>query len=224
MRVETYESVDFASVDLSGNLYEILGVSPDASQEEIKKAFYKAAFKYHPDRHRGEDRAQAEEVFKHINAAHTTLSDPEARSRYDRFIRDGEEADYFEEEKETHLMTLEDILQDILKYRHIFSDRGLRYFNRHLISIVKEVLKHPIIKHREDIVTAMPLKNTSGLSWEGKLDRKEGKGKEGAVPYFITLCFGFVPLFRCLVVPFLVSPFREFYQENTERDQTKYSQ
>ncbi len=62
--------------------YAILGVSPDASEEEIKRAFRRLALKYHPDRNPG-DKA-AEEKFKEINEAYQVLGDPEKRARYDQ--------------------------------------------------------------------------------------------------------------------------------------------
>lgn len=63
--------------------YEILGVSKDASQDDIKKAFRKLARKYHPDLNPG-DKA-AEQKFKEINEAYTVLGDPKKREEYDRF-------------------------------------------------------------------------------------------------------------------------------------------
>jgi molecular chaperone DnaJ len=63
--------------------YEILGVSRDASPEEIKKAFRRLALKYHPDRNPGDK--EAEEKFKEINEAYACLSDPEKRRQYDQF-------------------------------------------------------------------------------------------------------------------------------------------
>jgi len=64
--------------------YEILGVSKDASDKDIKAAYRKLALKWHPDKH-PEDKAQAEEKFKEINEAYQVLSDPKKRKQYDQF-------------------------------------------------------------------------------------------------------------------------------------------
>ena len=66
--------------------YEVLGVSRNATDEEIKKAFRKLAFKYHPDRNRDDG---AEERFKEINEAYEVLSDANKRGAYDQFGHSG---------------------------------------------------------------------------------------------------------------------------------------
>ncbi len=63
--------------------YDILNVSKDAGQDEIKKAYRKLAREYHPDVN--PDDPQAEEKFKDINEAYQVLSDEEKRKKYDRF-------------------------------------------------------------------------------------------------------------------------------------------
>src|ERR1700741_3962093 len=62
--------------------YEVLGVKPDASADEIRKSYRKLAKQFHPDLNPG--KPEAEERFKAVSAAYDLLSDPEKRARYDR--------------------------------------------------------------------------------------------------------------------------------------------
>ncbi|MCX8033687.1 MAG: molecular chaperone DnaJ [Thermodesulfovibrio sp.] len=91
--------------------YSILGVSRDASQEEIKKAFRRLARQYHPDLNHGNK--EAEEKFKEINEAYSCLSDPVRRANYDRYgTAEGPMGNGFG--FETH-STFTDIFEDIFE-------------------------------------------------------------------------------------------------------------
>lgn len=68
---------------MAKDLYELLGVSRNATAEELKSAYRKLARQYHPDVN--PNNPQAEEKFKEISTAYAVLSDPDKRAQYDRF-------------------------------------------------------------------------------------------------------------------------------------------
>jgi len=107
--------------------YEILGVSRDASADQIKSAYRKAALKWHPDRNPA-NKAAAEENFRSASEAYSVLSDPQKRSTYDRyghaglggrgFDASGFNATIFEE--------FQDIFGDLFGFDQAFGRGGRR--------------------------------------------------------------------------------------------------
>ena len=63
------------------NLYDILGVNDNASQDDIRKAYRKLSLKYHPDRNKSPN---AESIFQELNATYEILGDKAKRNEYDR--------------------------------------------------------------------------------------------------------------------------------------------
>jgi molecular chaperone DnaJ len=72
--------------------YDVLGVGRTSGQDQIKRAYRRMARQYHPDVNKDPD---AEERFKEVNEAYQVLSEPEMRSRYDRFGHAGLEGTAF---------------------------------------------------------------------------------------------------------------------------------
>ena len=82
------------------NYYTILGVTPNATQAQIKEAYYKLSMKHHPDRHSGSD--EATDQFQEISEAYSVLGEHELRKKYDRgLVVDGKMARPHHEHKPT---------------------------------------------------------------------------------------------------------------------------
>src|SRR5438105_5320878 len=65
--------------------YDVLGVTKNASDDDIKKAYRKLAMKHHPDRNQGDDAKKSEDKFKEAKEAYEMLSDPQKRAAYDQY-------------------------------------------------------------------------------------------------------------------------------------------
>ena len=82
---EDLENLPFDIDDIENiNPYEVLGLERTADQKQIKKAYYNAARKHHPDKVKAEDKDDATKRFQKIQFANTILSDEDRKSRYDR--------------------------------------------------------------------------------------------------------------------------------------------
>ena len=77
----------------SKDYYKILGVSKEANDDELKRAYRKLAKKYHPDAN-PDNKAEAEAKFKEVDEAYSVLSDEQKRAQYDRFGSNFEQAGY----------------------------------------------------------------------------------------------------------------------------------
>jgi curved DNA-binding protein len=79
--------------------YKILGIDKNATTEDIKKAYRKLARQYHPDLNPNDK--EAHKKFQQINEANEVLSDPEKRKKYDRYGKDWQHADQFEQARQS---------------------------------------------------------------------------------------------------------------------------
>ncbi len=113
--------------------YQILSVLDSVSQEEIKSAFRKLAFKYHPDTNPGNEK-QAEEKFKEINEAYGVLGDKDKRQQYDFVRRSQFPGVGYDTQYKDFQYSQQDIFRDIFsnqamfdELNRMFTQAGLRF-------------------------------------------------------------------------------------------------
>lgn len=120
--------------------YRILGVPDNASQEDIKSAFRRLAFKYHPDTS-PDEKQQAEEKFKDVNEAYGVLGEGGKRQQYD-FARRGQFAGVgYDAQYEGFRYSQQDIFRDIFSSRVKFDELS-RMFNQAGLRYDQEFLNH----------------------------------------------------------------------------------
>lgn len=101
--------------------YEILEVSKDADEQELKQAYYRLAKEHHPDKN-PDNREEATEKFKEIQEAYETLKDPQKRVAYDQFGWDGLQGTGFSPGAGFGFGSFEDIVEEIFGSHSIFDD------------------------------------------------------------------------------------------------------
>ncbi|HKS82955.1 MAG TPA: molecular chaperone DnaJ [Candidatus Acidoferrales bacterium] len=102
--------------------YEVLGIARDASADQIKSAYRKAALKHHPDRN-PENKSEAAELFRRATEAYSVLSDPQKRSIYDRYGHAGLGNRGFDQNagfNSTIFEEFQDILGDLFGFEEVF--------------------------------------------------------------------------------------------------------
>ncbi len=114
------------------NYYQLLHVSPHAAQEEIKAAYRKLAFKYHPDRNNGNTLTEA--VLKEINEAYSVLSNPEKRKFYNASIAVNS---FHTKHRRPVPVTSQSILQNAIRLR-MFVERS------NVLSINQDMVSHKV--------------------------------------------------------------------------------
>jgi len=105
--------------------YEVLGVGRRASDDEIKKAYRRAAMQWHPDRN-PDKKEQAEARFKEVTEAYSVLIDPQKRAAYDRFGRAGLGGQPFSGFDESIFADFSDIFGDFFSFEDLFGLGGQR--------------------------------------------------------------------------------------------------
>ena len=161
------------------DLYEILEISHDATQDEIKKKYHKLVLQYHPDKHPGDK--DNEEKFKKINAAYTVLKDPDKRAQYDRFGTTGNNDSY----GNMSGMDFGDLFGDIFSQVFGGASRNSNPNARRQGSSLEMILKISLLEASTGLT-----RNIDVMRWE-KCEVCNGTGaKSGTKPETCSKCHG----------------------------------
>ncbi len=180
---------------MTKDYYQILGVSKDATQEQIKAAYRKLAFKYHPDRNK-EDPSMAEKM-KEINEAYAVLSDQTKRREYDTYK---ESYGSFASQRYREKYSAEDIFRgsDI---NQIFEEMSRAFGFRNFDEIFKEFYgsQYQTFTFSKPGVFGRGFVFYGSKPFKGDYAEQQGKFAEGKAPYFSG------PSFAGLLNKFLVN-------------------
>lgn len=108
------------------NYYEILEVNSNSKEEDIKKSYRRLAMKYHPDRNL--NNKEAEEKFKKINEAYTTLSIPEKRKIYDLSLTKSSKNNTYNSQSRSNSQSFKDDLDDLFKHFYSNTNNSNHYY------------------------------------------------------------------------------------------------
>jgi molecular chaperone DnaJ len=160
--------------------YEVLGVSKDADDETIKKAYRKLAMQHHPDRNVGDEEAEAK--FKECAEAYEVLRDPQKRNRYDRYGHAGLDGGGVPQFNDVH--SIFDLFGEVFGLGDIFGrqqGRGGRRAGRHLEATLEITLAE----------AALGTKKTLPFSREELCSECSGNGsRRGSQPTMCKRCNG----------------------------------
>ncbi len=192
--------------------FKILGISRNATDQEIKSAFRKLARQFHPDLHPHNEKAESE--FKEINEAYEILSDPEKKNSYEEYLsywfknRDGKSRDFDRENSDKRFdeyLNFDDFLSDLIGrfsevgqeiYSNISSDNNSQSLNLDAkfnlqISFFEALngAKKNLLVNDERIEVKIPegIQTGSTIRIINKGNIQSGKGKRGDLLIEITI-------------------------------------
>lgn len=132
--------------------YKVLGVSRDATEQEIKKTYRKLALKYHPDRAPQDKKKEYEEKFKEVSQAYRVLSDKEKRAQYDQFgqtFENGQGSPFGQQDFRS--------FHEAFGGRDIFEDLGFGRIFEEMFGFGRRAGARPDVHYGQDISLDMEL-------------------------------------------------------------------